>query len=120
MNEPLEVPKLAKAPDWDEPFQPTKLYGELAGNITELSRQIEQAAEQLRQNLPKSGRNLVPIEQSSGFLDITIRGGVYRHSDIAMWVTTTTLNPVMRVICSARNLKPQIEDLLSSQRARKL
>jgi len=110
----------AEAPAWDEPFRPTKRWGELADSIPKLSDQIRQAAEQLRRNPPKSDEDIIEIAQSTGHLEARIRGGVRDHSDLDMWVTSETLRPTMRVLCSARNVKQQIENRLGHEKARDL
>ncbi|MEE9401962.1 MAG: hypothetical protein V3V47_02065, partial [Desulfobacteria bacterium] len=112
--------KRIKAPDWDRPFEPQEKWGELANRITGISKLIEQAAKVFRENMPKSRKEIVWIEQSTGLLEIHIRGGVRVHSDCDMWVTELTLPFTMRIICSIRKLKPQIEKLTSQEEARDL
>ncbi len=112
--------KRIQTPNWDGPYEPQKKWGKLANNIPEISKLIRQAAKVFRENIPKSKNEIVSLEQPAGILEIDIRGGVRFHSDCDMWVTEKTLPLTMKIICSIRKLKPQIEKLTSQERARDL
>ena len=105
----------AEAPAWNKDFTATDEWGPLAADVAELLGLIEQTAEILRTNVPKSGGEIVGIRQSTGPLEIRIRGGVRQHTDLDMWVTKKTLLPVMRVLCSMRNLKDRLENLTAGR-----
>ncbi|MCP4258681.1 MAG: hypothetical protein GY774_14450 [Planctomycetes bacterium] len=112
--------KIFKAPDWDKPYEPQTKWGELASSITEILNLIEQAAEVFRKNKPKSEKEIICIEQSTGYLEIKIRGGVNTHKELSMEVTEKTLQPIMRILNSIRDFKTQLEKLSSREEAREL
>jgi len=68
--------KTTKAPDWDKPYEPQTKWGELASSISDTLSLIEQGAKVFRKNKPKSKKAIFLVEQSTGFLEIKIRGGV--------------------------------------------
>jgi len=110
----------AEVPVWnDEPFDPPQKWGTLAGDIGELIQLIEEAAGVLRANVPSDMDEFVTIQQREFWLDIKPRGA-REQSRQGLWVTEKTLPHVMRVLCSMRLLKPQIERQTSHEEATEL
>lgn len=118
-NEGLEPAIKAKAPDWDKPFELQKKSEELVG-IDQLADLIEQVVELMRKAVPKSHKDLVAIEQPMGKLNIFVRGGTRDHKDLHSWIPKQALPPLMKLLCSMRFGKQELERRLTPEKAREL
>ena len=107
----------AEAPHWDKPFETQEEWGEPVG-MDELADLIEQVAESFHQNKPESKKDLVSVRQPTGILDTSIRGGVREHRDLDVWVTQKALPLLMKLLCSLRLNKQELERRISPEQAR--
>lgn len=97
-----------KAPSLDEPFEPTEEWGEIPATIPGLIKLIQQATKVFRLYPPKELSEIEWIKQSTGKLVRKITGGSMHREDDS-WQSKKTLPYAMRILYSARLLKPKID-----------
>lgn len=99
---------MEEAPSLDEPFESTDKWGEIPATIPGLIKLIQQATKVFRLYSLKELSEIEWIKQSTGKLVRKITGGsMHREND--SWQSKKTLPYVMRILYSARLLKPKID-----------